>query len=382
MIQRRRVDFVYFATVDEALEHCENALLELRLEKSQHVSTDALRAVDVDDANLPPPPFLGRQQSLDFRAPDESGGNPKSEVVPSVVHSNPEVSLCILAEEHSLALPPLSDDSRAVLSAVIMSDAVAGMAVYPPEEVQRRAARNPDGHIRLRQRFTRHVESAYGIADLWPIVRYCDVVVCVPGSVIYDESDNEADGSLQVARGDKSLFILDKGQVTISLMIEPDRAGEGPTKHRVGKFGPGAILSVGSFLASAGSVTLGSTSRTVAVADSVCQLLRLPAARYIALEKSDPGLACRLCRMLVQVTNARSEADMAAYIRSKRKRTSSMGTLSKRSSCSAGSMTTTTSTTLLASAAAPPGPKPKIMAAISADSLLMYQLPPLPTSDK
>ena len=39
MIQRRRVDFVYFATVDEALEHCENALLELRLEKSQHVST-------------------------------------------------------------------------------------------------------------------------------------------------------------------------------------------------------------------------------------------------------------------------------------------------------------------------------------------------------
>ena len=191
MIQRRRVDFVYFATVDEALEHCENALLELRLEKSQHVSTDALRAVDVDDANLPPPPFLGRQQSLDFRAPDESGGNPKSEVVPSVVHSNPEVSLCILAEEHSLALPPLSDDSRAVPSAVIMSDAVAGMAVYPPEEVQRRAARNPDGHIRLRQRFTRHVESAYGIADLWPIVRYCDVVVCVPGSVIYDESDNE-----------------------------------------------------------------------------------------------------------------------------------------------------------------------------------------------
>jgi len=309
MIKRRRVDFLYFETLDEALEHCEDELLSLRPEV-------VVVARNEDEVA---PPGLSHQTSFDFRAPGDakiSSGKISVGLFSREHAASPPkspVSATILAEEHSLA--PLQC-ARGDISA--MSDAVAGAAIYPLEEVQRRAKWNPEGHRRLLERFVRQVETPHGITDLSPAVNFCDVIVCLPEYVLYDESDEEQIGTHTIARGDKSLFIVDKGQVTLSLILPEDSPGAQPVKYRLAKFGPGSLLSVGSFLASAGTAAAPLSAPCIAVADSVCQILRLPARRFLALEKSDPALACRLYRLLARVAHARSESEMASRIRSTR----------------------------------------------------------------
>jgi len=362
MIRRRRVDFRYFATVDEALEHCENALLTLRLQAVTDHDQATSERRDVEEGHSPSPPGIIKQPSLDFRAPPGGWHDTSSPELSSEMASPAcEIPATILAEEHILSTMQRPDSESAV----------AGAAIYTPEEVQQRSLRNPEGHHQLLKRFKRQVESYHGIPDLAPIINMCDVIVCLPSYVLFDESADEHNGksSLTIARGDKSLFIVDKGQVTLSLILPAETPGGQLTRHRIAKFGPGSVLSVGSFLASAGNAAYQVGAPTIAVSDSVCQLLRLPAQRFAALEKSDPALACRLCRMLVQVAHTRSASDMMSRIRSKRphnhsmphhveddKRRASFATLTPRD---AGSS------------------KPRIAAALSADSLGPYQLKPI-----
>ena len=354
MIQRRRVDFQYFEALDEALEHCENALLSLR---------PTVVVVKEEECS---PPGIGHQVSLDFLAPPSDSLDSKSSGLCSEMASPAcEIPATILAEEHILSTTQRCNDEKN------LSDVVAGAAIYPPEEVQQRALRNPDGHRQLLMRFTRQVESSYGITDLAPIVKICDVIVCLPSYVLFDESDNDHNGasSHAVARGDKSLFIIDKGQVTLSSIVPAESPGGQPVRHRVAKFGPGSVLSVGSFLASAGNATSPVGVPTIAVADSVCQLLRLPAQRFAALEKSDPALACRLCYLLVQVAHARSTYDIASRIRSKRPHNHSMLQRHHKEGRTP-SPTLSLAPTSISS-------KVSIPTAFSADSLGRYQLPPL-----
>ena len=134
----------------------------------------------------------------------------------------------------------------------------------------------------------------------------------MPDFVIYDESDALRTGPRSaVAQGDQYLYFLDKGSVTVSLVVET--TSDAASKHRIGKVGPGAVLSLRSFMMSGGTPGSHSPLPTMAVADTECQLLRLRADRYASIEKADPALACRLIRLLLQVTQARlAEAEQIA----------------------------------------------------------------------
>ena len=119
----------------------------------------------------------------------------------------------------------------------------------------------------------------------------------MPDFVIYDESDALRTGPRSaVAQGDQYLYFLDKGSVTVSLVVET--TSDAASKHRIGKVGPGAVLSLRSFMMSGGTPGSFSPLPTMAVADTECQLLRLRADKYASLEKADPALACKLIRLL------------------------------------------------------------------------------------
>ncbi len=94
------------------------------------------------------------------------------------------------------------------------------------------------------------------------------------------------------------------------------RSSSGPSsgsnpRHRLAKYGPGAILGVASFVTPDDMPSL-TVMPTAAISDNYCQLLRLPRSRCDELEKLKPALIFRLYRLLVLVSERRLQEHRCA----------------------------------------------------------------------
>ena len=170
---------------------------------------------------------------------------------------------------------------------------------------------------------------SYGAKDLDDIFPFFDIVLIPPNyTVVSSTSALEAQTPF--------LYVLDRGHVSAYAMLGGDPASIQPPqaaqpadasaastdvgaalaqalardksssdpRHRLAKYGPGAILGVAAFVTPDDMPSLN-IMPTAAVSDTYCQLLRLPRSRCDELESLKPALVFRLYRLLVLISERR-----------------------------------------------------------------------------
>ena len=272
-LERRKLNFVAFETLDLALEHTENGLL------------------------------------------GKLGTAPTS---PRSMHAVISVPADVTAAlEQGEACPP--DHS----TRIGVGGAAAGRAVEPrrvlgPSWSQMTRAGTLE---RMQRRFECHIDSH--VAGLAPrLLPLMEMVIVPPGTRIFDYSAVSSPGTEEL---DGKLYFVDSGFVTVNLHLP--KPGGGTLTYRMSKVSTGAILGASALLqqsrspgaatrcgASVGDSGDGTTATDVghrqpslpisAVADTYCQLLCLPSGTLERLEANDPPLACQLLRLLCLVGQA------------------------------------------------------------------------------
>ena len=186
----------------------------------------------------------------------------------------------------------------------------SGMAtIYSPG--QARAELRPESLARMRERFSEAMLSAYGSSfNVDDLFEYFDIMIIPPHYTVVSAAPTginvapAPDGSLP-----PYLYIIDSGYVSAFYTTvsdeQPSRSGgDGNPRHRLAKYGPGAILGVASFVTPDDMPSL-TMMPTAFISDEYTQLLRLPRSRCDELEKLAPGLIFRLYRLLVLVSERR-----------------------------------------------------------------------------
>jgi len=150
---------------------------------------------------------------------------------------------------------------------------------------------------RMRARFDRTIEERYGLlglaASLFPLM---EILIVPPGTTIFDHSAAGL-SSDRSARDAGALFVVDSGFVTVMMHL-PKPAG-GTLSYRLCKVTCGAVLG-GAMLGGRSSASTAAIPvlPISVVANTFCQVLRLPAGELERLEAHDPPLACRLYKLL------------------------------------------------------------------------------------
>jgi hypothetical protein len=186
----------------------------------------------------------------------------------------------------------------------------SGMAtIYSPG--QARAELRPESLAKMRERFSEAMLSAYGSSfNVDDLFEYFDIMIIPPHYTVVSAAPTglnvapAPDGSLP-----PYLYIIDSGYVSAFYTTvgdeQPSRSGgDGNPRHRLAKYGPGAILGVASFVTPDDMPSL-TMMPTAFISDEYTQLLRLPRSRCDELEKLAPGLIFRLYRLLVLVSERR-----------------------------------------------------------------------------
>ena len=183
MIEKRRIDFQYFATLDDALEACETDLLKLyAITQALFQRTGSMSAIERSPTASSNIFGLFRQMSLKrtgagtnslFQAP---GAAAKVDLESKPDLTEPIITGRKAFESKSDLTEPIITGRKASgdrwLKAVHLhriksedlvgsstADRVGGIAVYPAEECKARALANPEGHRRLIERFVQGVEA-------------------------------------------------------------------------------------------------------------------------------------------------------------------------------------------------------------------------------
>ena len=205
--------------------------------------------------------------------------------------------------------------------------------IYSPE--QARAELRIEALSKMRHRFAEAMRNSYGARELEQLFEHCDIMLVPPNfTVVSSAAPNPASHSPAThppaADGTQPpyLYILDRGHVSSYAMLAGDThdtprgetqqdsigsdmsanisrgAESNNPRHRLAKYGPGAILGVASFVTPLDMPDLN-IMPTAAISDTYCQLLRLPRSRCDELEVTDPGLCFRLYRLLVLISERR-----------------------------------------------------------------------------
>ena len=208
----------------------------------------------------------------------------------------------------------------------------AGLAtIYSPE--QARNELRPEARSRMRDRFTEAMRESYGAKELEELFEYFDILLVPPNFTVVS-SANQASYVPSDGTQPPYLYVLDRGNVSsyatlgATLGDEGDEEqqgdgrggeqsigaelnaslsrsqGETNPRHRLAKYGPGAILGVAGFVTPSEMPDLN-IMPTAAISDTYCQLLRLPRSRCDDLEHTNPALIFRLYRLLVLISERR-----------------------------------------------------------------------------
>ena len=232
------------------------------------------------------------------------------------------------------------------------SGGVGLATIYSPE--QARAELRPDHLEKMRGRFTEAMRASYGAKDLDELFDHMDIML-IPPNLTVVSSHNP--GTELSGPGDGTappyLYILDRGHISAYATLGTDitmggadpaasgsgysgggggggggaagsSAGSGGSygssggnddihsakgeqnnpRHRLAKYGAGAILGVAAFVTPDDMPGLN-IMPTAAISDTYCQLLRLPRSRCDELEQLKPALIFRLYRLLVLISERR-----------------------------------------------------------------------------
>ena len=191
--------------------------------------------------------------------------------------------------------------------------------IYSP--AQARAELRPDHLDKMRSRFAEAMYASYGAKDLEELFDHMDVVLIPPNLIVVSSHHPNA---LMPASSDGTsppyLYFLDRGHISAYATLGGDISGadlnddsnnvhlakgeQNNPRHRLAKYGAGAILGVASFVTPDDMPGLN-IMPTAAISDTYCQLLRLPRSRCDELEKLHPALIFRLYRLLVLISERR-----------------------------------------------------------------------------
>ena len=166
MIEKRRIDFQYFATLDDALEACETDLLKLyAITQALFQRTGSMSAIERSPTASSNIFGLFRQMSLKrtgagtnslFQAP---GAAAKVDLESKSDLTEPIITGRKASGDRWLKAVHLHRIKSEDLVGSSTADRVGGIAVYPAEECKARALANPEGHRRLIERFVQGVEA-------------------------------------------------------------------------------------------------------------------------------------------------------------------------------------------------------------------------------
>lgn len=166
MIEKRRIDFQYFATLDDALEACETDLLKLyAITQALFQRTGSMSAIERSPTASSNIFGLFRQMSLKrtgagtnslFQAP---GAAAKVDLESQSDLTEPIITGRKASGDRWLKAVHLHRIKSEDLIGSSTADRVGGIAVYPAEECKARALANPEGHRRLIERFVQGVEA-------------------------------------------------------------------------------------------------------------------------------------------------------------------------------------------------------------------------------
>ena len=166
MIAKRRIDFLYFETLDDALEACETDLLKLyAITQALFQRTGSMSAIERSPTASSNIFGLFRQMSLKrtgagtnslFQAP---GAAAKVDLESKSDLTEPIITGRKASGDRWLKAVHLHRIKSEDLVGSSTADRVGGIAVYPAEECKARALANPEGHRRLIERFVQGVEA-------------------------------------------------------------------------------------------------------------------------------------------------------------------------------------------------------------------------------
>lgn len=166
MIEKRRIDFQYFATLDDALEACETDLLKLyAITQALFQRTGSMSVIERSPTASSNIFGLFRQMSLKrtgagtnslFQAP---GAAAKVDLESKSDLTEPMITGRKASGDRWLKAVHLHRIKSEDLVGSSTADRVGGIAVYPAEECKARALANPEGHRRLIERFVQGVEA-------------------------------------------------------------------------------------------------------------------------------------------------------------------------------------------------------------------------------
>lgn len=180
----------------------------------------------------------------------------------------------------------------------------------------------------MRTRFTEAMRASYGAKDLDELFDYMDIVLIPPNLTVVSSHNPGALGGTNDGTTPPYLYVLDRGHISAYATLGSDiamgrgaeaGAGVGSSgqedislakgeqnnpRHRLAKYGAGAILGVAAFVTPDDMPDLN-IMPTAAISDTYCQLLRLPRSRCDELEKLRPALVFRLYRLLVLISERR-----------------------------------------------------------------------------
>ena len=166
MIEKRRIDFLYFETLDDALEACETDLLKLyAITQALFQRTGSMSAIERSPTASSNIFGLFRQMSLKrtgagtnslFQAP---GAAAKVDLESKSDLTEPIITGRKASGDRWLKAVHLHRIKSEDLVGSSTADRVGGIAVYPAEECKARALANPEGHRRLIERFVQGVEA-------------------------------------------------------------------------------------------------------------------------------------------------------------------------------------------------------------------------------
>jgi anti-anti-sigma regulatory factor len=202
--------------------------------------------------------------------------------------------------------------------------------IYSPE--QARLELRPEALAKMRDRFTEAMRASYGARELEALFEHCDIMLVPPNFTVVSSAvptHPSSDGTQP-----PYLYVLDRGNVSSYATLggeglgneevgAPDSIGAdlnaglsrstGDTnlRHRLAKYGAGAILGVASFVTPVDMPDLNILP-TAAISDTYCQLLRLPRSRCDELESIAPKLVFRLYRLLVLISERRLQDHRSA----------------------------------------------------------------------
>ena len=194
--------------------------------------------------------------------------------------------------------------------------------VYSPS--QARNELRPEALKKMRDRFVEAMRASYGARELEELFEHCDIMLIPPNFTVVTSPHQEVRHhpfQPVPAAENTFLYVLDRGNVSSYATLGGDhneqdaaaptdvttnipRGQESNPRHRLAKYGPGAILGVASFVTPVDMPDLN-IMPTAAISDTYCQLLRLPRSRCDELETTRPKLIFRLYRLLVLISERR-----------------------------------------------------------------------------